>query len=306
MLSYIGRRLLIMIPVVIGVTFVSFMMMHLVPGNPAVVIAGVGASPQDIKNIELQLGLNKPVWYQYVLFLFHITQGNLGISFSTHETVVQEIAQTLPVTITLAFCSTVFSVVVGFAFGILSAARKGRLADFGTTLISLFALSMPSFWLGLMLILVFAVKLKWLPAAGFNGLASIILPSITLGAATIAIVARMTRASLLDTLSSDYIRTARAKGMPERRVFLQHALKNALIPSVTAIGIEFGTLLGGAVITEDVFAIPGVGRLIINAIAARDYPTIEGAVLVIGILFVLVNLLTDLLYAVIDPRIRYD
>lgn len=306
MLSYIIRRLLIMVPVVIGVTFVSFMMMHLVPGNPAVVIAGVGASPQDVKNIELQLGLNKPIWDQYIIFLFHLLHGNLGISFSNHEAVSQEIRQTLPVTVTLAFCSTVFSVVVGFALGIIAAARKGRLEDFGSTLISLFGLSMPSFWLGLMLILVFAVKLKWLPAAGFNGLGSIILPSITLGAATIAIVARMTRASLLDTLSSDYIRTARAKGISERVVFLRHALKNALIPSVTAIGIEFGTLLGGAVITEDVFAIPGVGRLIINAIAARDYPTIDGAVLVIGILFVLVNLLTDLLYAVIDPRIRYS
>jgi len=304
--AYISRRLLIMIPVVIGVTFISFFMIHLVPGNPAVVIAGVGASGQDIKNIELQLGLNHPLWDQYLIYLLHIFQGNLGVSFSTSETVVQEIAQTLPVTVTLALCSTIFSVVVGMTFGIISAAHKGKLADFSTMGMSLFALSMPSFWLGLMLILMFSVNLKWLPAAGWNGLSSIILPSITLGAATIAIVARMTRASLLDTLHSDYIRTAQAKGLTWRVVFLRHALKNALIPTVTVIGLEFGTLLGGAVITEDVFAIPGVGRLMIGAISARDYPTIEGAVLVIGVLFVLINLFTDLLYAVIDPRIRYD
>jgi len=304
MVSYIIRRLIIMIPVLIGITMVSFVMVHLVPGNPAEIMAGVGASAQDIHNIELQLGLDKPLWYQYLEFLGRIAHGDLGTSVNTQLPVTMEIKQTLPVTATLALCSTVLSVVLGLSAGIISGVRKGGVSDSAATVISLFGLSMPSFWLGLMMIFVFSVRLRWLPAAGWNGISSIILPSITLGAATIAIVARMMRSSLIDVLSSDYIRTARAKGLKRIRI-IWHALRNALIPSITVIGIEFGTLLGGAVITENVFAIPGMGRLIVNAITARDYPTIQGGVLVIGFIFVLVNLVTDLAYAFVDPRIKY-
>ncbi|MHB1629049.1 MAG: ABC transporter permease, partial [Bacilli bacterium] len=232
--------------------------------------------------------------------------GNLGTSISTGRPVAQEIAQTLPITVTLAICSTVLSILAGFSIGILSAAKQGKFADYSATLVTLFGLSMPSFWLGVMLILVFSVKLQWLPTAGWNGALSVILPSVTLGAGAVAVIARMTRSSLLEALSADYVRTARAKGISETWIFLRHALRNALIPSITVIGLEFGILLGGAVITEDVFAIPGLGRLILSAINARDYPTVEGAVLVIGLMFVLVNLVTDILYAVIDPRIRYS
>lgn len=304
MVSYIIRRLIIMIPVLIGITMVSFVMVHLVPGNPAEIMAGVGASAQDIHNIELQLGLDKPLWYQYLEFLGRIAHGDLGTSVNTQLPVTMEIKQTLPVTATLALCSTILSVVLGLSAGIISGVRKGGVSDSAATVISLFDLSMPSFWLGLMMIFVFSGRLRWLPAAGWNGISSIILPSITLGAATIAIVARMMRSSLIDVLSSDYIRTARAKGLKRIRI-IWHALRNALIPSITVIGIEFGTLLGGAVITENVFAIPGMGRLIVNAITARDYPTIQGGVLVIGFIFVLVNLVTDLAYAFVDPRIKY-
>ncbi len=306
MIAYVIRRLLIAVPVVIGVTFLSFMMLHLVPGNPAVIMAGVGASAQDIARIERQLGLHRPLLYQYGVFLSHLVHGNLGTSISTGRPVAQEIAQTLPITVTLAICSTVLSILAGFSIGILSAAKQGKFADYSATLITLFGLSMPSFWLGVMLILVFSVKLQWLPTAGWNGALSVILPSVTLGAGAVAVIARMTRSSLLEALSADYVRTARAKGISETWVFLRHALRNALIPSITVIGLEFGILLGGAVITEDVFAIPGLGRLILSAINARDYPTVEGAVLVIGLMFVLVNLVTDILYAVIDPRIRYS
>jgi len=305
MIAYIARRLLLTIPILIGVTFLSFMILHLVPGNPALVIAGVGATPEDIQRIEQALGLNRPLLDQYGIFLRNVLQGNLGLSITSNEPVSQEIAERFPVTLTLAAASTIFAVVVGLALGMVAAAKRATLVDVGTSVIFLFALSMPTFWLGIILILVFAVKLPWLPAAGWSGVSSIILPALTLGAGGIAIIARLTRASLLETLGSDYIRTARAKGVPRAVVFVRHALRNALVPVITVIGLEFGTLLGGAVITEQVFAIPGLGRLVVTAISGRDYPTLQGAVLVIAVMVVLVNLLTDLAYALIDPRIRY-
>ncbi len=305
MIAYIARRLLLTIPILIGVTFLSFMILHLVPGNPALVIAGVGATPEDIQRIEQALGLNRPLLDQYGIFLRNVLQGNLGLSITSNEPVSQEIAERFPVTLTLAAASTIFAVVVGLALGMVAAAKRATLVDVGTSVIFLFALSMPTFWLGIILILVFAVKLPWLPAAGWSGVSSIILPALTLGAGGIAIIARLTRASLLETLGSDYIRTARAKGVPGAVVFVRHALRNALVPVITVIGLEFGTLLGGAVITEQVFAIPGLGRLVVTAISGRDYPTLQGAVLVIAVMVVLVNLLTDLAYALIDPRIRY-
>lgn len=305
MIAYIARRLLLTIPILIGVTFLSFMILHLVPGNPALVIAGVGASPEDIQRIEQALGLNRPLLDQYGVFLRNVLQGNLGLSITSNEPVSQEIADRFPVTLTLAAASTIFAVVVGLALGMVAAAKRATLVDVGASVIFLFALSMPTFWLGTVLILVFAVKLPWLPAAGWSGVSSIVLPALTLGAGGIAIIARLTRASLLETLGSDYIRTARAKGVPGAVVFVRHALRNALVPVITVIGLEFGTLLGGAVITEQVFAIPGLGRLVVTAISGRDYPTLQGGVLVIAVMVVLVNLLTDLAYALIDPRIRY-
>jgi len=305
MIAYIARRLLLTIPILIGVTFLSFMILHLVPGNPALVIAGVGASPEDIQRIEQALGLNRPLLDQYGVFLRNVLQGNLGLSITSNEPVSQEISDRFPVTLTLAAASTIFAVVVGLALGMVAAAKRATLVDVGASVIFLFALSMPTFWLGIVLILVFAVKLPWLPAAGWSGVSSIVLPALTLGAGGIAIIARLTRASLLETLGSDYIRTARAKGVPGAVVFVRHALRNALVPVITVIGLEFGTLLGGAVITEQVFAIPGLGRLVVTAISGRDYPTLQGGVLVIAVMVVLVNLLTDLAYALIDPRIRY-
>lgn len=306
MAAYALRRLAVALPTIFGVTLITFLMIHLVPGNPAVMIAGEGASPRDIHNIAVQLGLNRPILSQYGLYIAHLFQGNLGFSFSTQRPVVQEIQITFPVTFTLAVLSTGLAVTVGLATGLIAAARSGTLPDSAAMVVTLVGLSFPSFWLGLMLILVFGVDLHWLPVAGWTGFASMVLPSITLGAPGIAVVARMTRASLLQAMSGDYIRTARAKGASENRVFLGHALRNALLPVLTVIGLEFGTLLGGAVITEDVFAIPGMGRLVVQAITARDYPTVEGGALVIALVFVAVNLVTDLSYILVDPRIRYS
>ena len=306
MIGYIVRRLLIMVPVMIGVSFLSFLILHLVPGNPAVIMAGVGASAADIHHIEIELGLNHTLLYQYGVFLGHLVRGDLGRSISTSRPVVQELAERLPVTVALAVAGTVLAILLGLGLGLVAAARPGRGLDLASGVVTLFGLSMPSFWLGLMLILVFAVKLPWFPVAGWNGFSSIVLPAITLGSPGIAVVARMSRRSLIDAMGSDYIRTARAKGLGEAKVFIRHALKNALIPVITVVGVEFGTLLGGAVITEDVFAIPGAGRLIVSAINARDYPTVEGVILVVSMLFVLVNLATDILYTVVDPRIHYS
>ena len=299
------RRVMAAIPTLFGVTVIVFFMVRALPGDPARLLAGVLATDDEVARIRVQLGLTKPVAVQYGLFLDHLVHGDLGKSIKTQAPVLAEITGRLPQTATLAATATVLSGVLGIASGILVSTRKYTSIDYLVTVLALAGVSIPVFWLGLMLMLVFAVFLHLVPAGGAAGPLSLILPSITLAAFSIAIIERMTRSSMLETLQQDYVRTARAKGLIERIVVYRHALRNALIPVVTVIGLQFGTLLGGAILTERTFAWPGIGQLLVDAIQARDYPIIQGVVLLFAITFLLVNLLVDLLYGYIDPRIKY-
>ncbi|BAB03748.1 ABC transporter permease [Halalkalibacterium halodurans] len=314
MFVFIIRRLLQTIPVLIGVSIIVFSLLHLVPGDPAIMIAGESAPQQTVENIRERLGLNDPVPVQYFNYVSGVIQGDLGTSFRSGRPVADDIAQRFWVTLELSIYSIILSVFLGLIAGIVSATKRYSFADTSLMIIALFGLSMPNFWLGLMLIQWFAIGYTpWLPfdtawfaPSGWGSFRQIVLPVITLGTAGAAIVARMTRSSMLEVLHQDYIRTARAKGVKERVVVYRHALKNALIPVVTVVGIQFGFLLGGSVLTEQVFAINGLGRLIIEAIRQRDFPVVQGAVLVISVLFVFVNLLVDITYRFLNKRIDLD
>lgn len=306
MLQYAVKRLLYTIPVLLGITVLLFLMLHALPGDPARVIAGTMASDEDVKIIRNQLGLDDPLHVQYGMFLWRLAHLDLGRSARTQNPVSQEIWARLPNTFQLAVLATILACLVGVPAGILSAVRPHSWVDYLVTSTALFGISMPVFWLGLMLVVVFSVILRWLPAGGTGGLANLVLPTVTLAAFVIAFVARMTRSSMLEVLNQDYITTARSKGLREQVIVVGHALKNALIPIITVIGLQFGSLLGGAVLTETVFAWPGIGRLIVDSILSRDYPMIQGTILVFGLLYILVNLVVDLLYGFVDPRIRYD
>lgn len=306
MLSYAVKRLLSMIPVLFGVSLLLFLMLRLLPGDPAQVLAGQMASPEDVRQIRAQLGLDRPIAQQYLAFLGRLARLDLGRSARTQNPVIEEIGARLPNTLLLAAAAIVLACLFGIPAGILSAVRPYTWVDYLVTVAGLFGISMPVFWLGIMLVIVFSVGLQWLPAGGTGSWRHVVLPAVTLAAFVVAFIARMTRATMLETLSQDYTTTARAKGLTERTVVLRHALRNALIPIVTVVGLQFGLLLGGAVLTETVFAWPGLGRLIVDSILARDYPMIQGAILIFGLLYILVNLAVDLAYAFIDPRIRYD
>ena len=306
MWEYIIRRLLLMIPVLIGVSLLVFSMVRLIPGDPATAIAGPHATPEFIEQVRVDFGLDKPMYTQYFIFMGRLLQGDLGISTFTRRPVTTEIWARLPNTVELAVASMGIASVIGIIAGIISATRRYSIFDNASMLVALFGVSMPVFWLGLMLMLLFSVMLGWLPAVGRGTIWHLILPAITLGAASAAIIARMTRSSMLEVLHQDFITTARAKGLRERIVVYKHALKNALIPVVTIIGLQLGTLLGGAILTETVFAWPGVGRLMVDSIMARDYPVVQGAVLLLAGTFVFVNLFVDILYSFLDPRIRYE
>jgi len=304
MLVFIIRRLLQMIPVLLGVIFVVFFIMHLVPGDPAMILAGEGAPPERIAEIRHQLGLDRPMALQYVDYVKKVAQGNLGESLVTKRPVIQEIKARLPITIELATASISVAVVVGLAAGIIAAVRQNSWVDMAVMAVALLGVSLPSFWVGLMLMYYFSVKIQIFPVAGWGTARHIVLPAITLGLAGAAIVARMTRASMLEVIRQDYIRTARAKGVKEKAVIYKHALKNAMIPVITVVGLQFGALLGGTVLTESVFAINGVGRLIIDAIRSRDLPMVQGTVLVVSLIFILVNMTVDLLYRYFNKRIE--
>ena len=312
MTKYIIRRLLQTIPVLLGVTILVFSLMHLVPGDPAKIIAGEGASEQTVDNIRERLGLNDPIPVQYGKFLGNALQGDLGSSIRSGRPVMDEISARFWVTFELAFYSTILAVFMGLIAGIISAVRHYTLTDVTVMIIALFGLSMPNFWFGLLLIQWFAIGnwmpeslefLKMRPSGWGDDWRQIVLPVVTLGTGGAAIIARMTRSSMLEVIGQDYIRTARAKGLTERIVVYRHALKNALIPVVTVVGLEFGGFLGGAVLTETIFAINGMGRLTIDAIRTRDFPIVQGTVLVISVLFVLVNLLVDISYRYLNKRI---
>ena len=306
MLKFIVRRLLQLVPVLIGVTFLVFIMLHITPGDPAEVLAGEGATVETIENINERLGLNEPLHQQYLSFLSNAVQFDFGTSWRTGREVSSEIAPRFFVTLELAIYSTILSVFLGVIAGVISAVRRYSLTDVTIMLVALFGLSMPNFWLGLMLMQWFAVKLDWLPATGWGSGSQVILPVIALGTAGAAIIAMMTRSSMLEIISQDYIRTARAKGVTEKVVIYRHALRNAMIPVVTVVGLQFGYLLGGAVLTETVFAINGLGRLVVDRIASRDFPVIQASILVIASLFVFVNVLVDISYRILNKRIDLD
>lgn len=309
----IGARLLHLVPTILLVTVIVFALQHLMPGDPAVMMAGEAAGdPHVVAQIRAQMMLDQPVWWQYLHWLGGVLQGNLGYSWRLTSPVLALIAQKLPVTLQLAAMAFFFAVAIGVPAGVVSAVKQGTVWDWAANAIGLFGLSIPTFWLGIVLILLVSVDLGWLPPSGYvpltqdplRSLATTIMPSFVLGNAIAAILMRHTRSAMLTALSQDYIRTARAKGLKEGRVVIRHALRNALIPVVTLGGLQLGTLLSGAVLTEQVFDVPGIGKLVVDAVFNRDYPVIQGVVLVTGLLYILINLATDILYAVINPRLR--
>lgn len=303
MKSFIIKRLLLLIPIFFGVSIICFLLLYMIPGDPAKIIAGEGATKEDIESIRITFGLDKPIYVQYFSFIKGIFTGELR-SIRSGEAIMKEIGPRYVGTIQLAFASIIVSSTLGILLGVLAAVYKNSWIDNLAMAFALLGASTPVFWLGLILILIFAVYLKVLPSGGREGFKSIILPALTLGLPSSAIVARLTRASMLDTLSQDYVRTAYAYGIPKRKVIFSYALKNALIPVVTVIGLQFGFLLSGAVLTESVFGWPGVGRYIVDAVFSRDYVVIEVGILITAMTFVLVNTAVDLLYAVLDPRLR--
>lgn len=306
MLMFIFRRILQLIPVLFGVVFVVFLIMQMVPGDPALLIAGEGASKETVEQIRHQLGLDKPFIMQYFSYIGNILQGDFGVSIRSNRPVLDEVLIRLPITIELALCSIVITVVIGMIAGIISATKQYSWTDVSIMIIALLGVSLPSFWFGLMLIFYFSVQIQIFPVSGWGTWMHMVLPALTLGASGAAIVARMTRSSMLDVIRQDYIRTARAKGVKERVVIYKHALRNALIPVITVVGLQFGALLGGTVLVESVFAINGLGRLIVDAIRMRDLPILQGGVLIASVIFVLVNLIVDILYRHFNKRIELN
>ena len=301
------RRLLASVVTLLGVIFVLVTLFKFVPGDPARIIAGLQATPAQVEAIRKTMGLEKSVFVQFWEFLEKLIHGNMGVSARTGSSVISEIGQRLPYTLELAVFGTLFGVVFGILLGVLAATHKGKVIDTISSMVGVMGISMPVYWLGILLILVFSVQLKLLPIGGAASLQSLIMPTITLGVFSMALVSRMTRSTMLDSLMQDYVRTARAKGVNARVVVYKHALRNAFIPVLTVIGLQFGTLLGGAVLTETVFAWPGLGRLLVDSINARDFPMVQGIVLTFAAMFIVVNIITDLLYSVVDPRVRlYD
>ncbi|MBE9125785.1 MULTISPECIES: ABC transporter permease [unclassified Coleofasciculus] len=332
---YIAKRLLNLIPVLLGITLLVFTFLHLIPGDPAIVMLGERATPEQLEALREQLGLNEPLPLQYLTFLTNLLRLDFGTSIISGIPIIEEIKTRWPATFELSLAAMIVAVILGIPAGVLAAVRKNTWTDNLSMTASLIGVSMPVYWLGLLLIYLFAVNLNWLPPSGrisieaglnfqpitgfyvldtllklnfktlLDVLPHLILPALTLGTIPLAILARITRSAMLEVLSQDYIRTARAKGIPERWVIVKHALKNALLPVVTIIGLQFGTLLGGAILTETIFSWPGIGLWIYEGILARDYPVVQGGVVFVSAAFVLINLLVDISYAFIDPRIQY-
>ena len=303
---YFARRFLLSLPVLVGVTVVTFSLMYLIPGDPAVLLAGPTANLDEITALRSRLGLDRPPVFRYLDYMARLVRFDFGTSLRTKEPVAFEIKARLPNTLLLASIAITLAALFGVAMGILAASRHLSSVDSLTMVFSLLGVSMPGFWLGLLLILVFAEYLQWFPVAGRGDWRFLVLPSITLAARALGEIARMSRADMLEILREDFIRTAHAKGLGERKILVKHALRNAAIPTVTVVGLRFGTLLSGAVLTETIFAWPGVGRLMVDAISVRDFPVIQGTILVTAVVFILINLLVDLTYAWLDPRIRYQ
>nr|WP_207732272.1 ABC transporter permease [Heliobacterium chlorum] len=332
--KYIVRRILLLFPVLFGVSLATFMVMHLFTTDPAEIILGQHATTERVAALREELGLNKPIYVQYADYLSDAVRGDFGKSVITKTSISDELMKRFPATLELALAAIFIASVAGITAGVISAVKQNSIFDYGSMVAALMGVSMPIFWLGLMMIIVFSVTLGWLPSSGrisigmtpehltglylldslitgdmeafSDALKHLILPAVALGSYSTAIIARMTRATMLETIRQDYIRTARAKGLSEKVVIIKHALRNALIPIVTVIGLQMGSLLGGAVLTETVFSWPGIGSYVVEGIMASDYPRVQGAVLLIGTIFVLVNLVVDILYSVLDPRIQHS
>lgn len=304
MYKYVLKRLLMLIPVILGVSFLVFFIMSLAPGDPARTILGETAPIESVMALREELGLNDPVIVRYVNYMADLLHGDLGESYKTGQPVISEILSRFPATLTLAFWGMLFAVVLSIPIGIISATKQYSIMDRVSMVFALLGVATPNFWLGLMLIIGFSLNLKWFPSGGNDGWRSLVLPVITLGTGCMASITRITRSSMLEVIRQDYIRTAKAKGVNKKAVIYKHALKNALIPVVTVVGLQFGSLLGGAVLTESVFSWPGVGTFLVNSIKAQDTPAVLGCVIVFCICFSIVNLVVDILYAYIDPRIK--
>lgn len=302
--AFLSRRLFDLVIALLGVSLIVFMSVRLVPGDPARLVAGTEASESDIAVIREQLGLNDSLVTQYGRYMKELATGDLGQSLRNNQPVTDLLASRASATLELAAASLGVALVIGMISGILAALKRGTAIDLGSMAFALLGASMPSFWLGLLLIFLFSVNLGWLPTGGAGGIDHLILPAITLGTANAAIIARLVRANLLEVLQQDYVQTARAKGLAPRSVLFGHALRNAMIPTVTILGLQWGTLLAGSVVTETVFAWPGLGRLLIDAVSVRDYPVIQGAVMVFALVFMVTNLMVDISYALLNPRIR--
>jgi peptide/nickel transport system permease protein len=303
---YFIRRVFLAVPVLLGVATLVFSLIHLVPGDPAQAMLGDGAAPQDVDELRRSLGLDQPLLTQYVSFLRHALTGDLGVSFRTGQPVTTMILERVPATAELAIAAMFIAIVIAIPLGVVAALWRGTAVDYAAMTFALAGVSIPNFWLGPLLAIVFAVELGWLPVSGRGSLANLVLPAFSLGLALAAILARMTRASLLDELNELYVRAARARGVSRSASIGSHALRNSMVPLLTIIALQFGAVLTGAVITETIFAWPGIGRLLIQAINFRDYPLVQGCILFISVTYVAMNLLTDLAYGFLDPRIRYD
>jgi peptide/nickel transport system permease protein len=306
MLRFLTRRLLLTVPVLIGVATLVFSLIHLVPGDPVQAMLGDSATPRDVAEVRARLGLDKPLYVQYAAFVRGAVRGNLGTSLRTNQPVTAAIAERMPATFELALAAMLVATGISVPLGIVAAVRAGTVSDYGATTLALIGISIPNFWLGPLMAIVFSIELGWLPVSGRGSAAHLVLPAITLGAPLAAVLARMTRASVIEELRELYVLAARARGVSRLRAIVRHAFRNSLIPIVTVLGLQFGAVLTGAVITETIFAWPGVGRLLIQSISFRDYPMVQGCILLIAITYVAMNLLTDLVYGLLDPRIRYE
>jgi peptide/nickel transport system permease protein len=306
MSRFLARRLVLTIPVLLGVATLVFSLIHLIPGDPAQAMLGEAAPQADVEELRHRLGLDRPLIEQYGVFLRGLAKGDLGTSLRTGLPVTDQIVGRMPATIELAAAAMLVAIAFAIPLGIIAAVRRGTAVDHVAMTLSLAGVSVPNFWLGPLLAIIFAVELGWLPVSGRGTWAHLVLPAISLGAALAAILARMTRATMLEELREQYVQAARARGVSRLRAVLRHAFRNSLIPVVTLLGLQFGAVLTGAVITETIFAWPGIGRLLIQSIGFRDYPLVQGCILLIALTYVGVNLVTDMLYGVLDPRIRYE
>jgi ABC-type dipeptide/oligopeptide/nickel transport system permease component len=306
MIRYISIRLLFALPALWLILTMVFLLAHTVPGDPVAQMLGEGARAEDLTQLRHALGLDLPLPVQYGRYLTGVVHGNLGESFRFQQPVLKVVAEHYPATLELAVVALLICALIGIPAGVLAAHKRGERTDHAVAVLTLFGLSVPNFALGPVLILLFSVVLGWLPVSGRGGVSHFILPAFTLGAALAAILTRMVRTSVIEELSADYVRTARSKGVSESGVLFRHALRNALIPILTILGLQFGTLLAGTIVTESIFSWPGIGRLAVQAIGARDYPLLQGCILLIAVSYVFVNLLTDLVYALVDPRVRFE